>query len=159
MPAAALALSTDPSSSSRLRFPSLASLPSLSSTYAAAPASASARTPNAVPPVAAATTATAISLPSLIRAPRFRSSCCGGGTIVRLCERLQQFRHAVATASANFCTPSLLVAGARRKALGTVPISLRPFFAPTIMRRDHCAILRRCCREVEMRPRGSHVCR
>nr|BBF89921.1 hypothetical protein [Oryza sativa f. spontanea] len=51
---------------------------------------------------------------------------CGGGTIVRLCERLQQFRHAVATASANFCTPSLLVAGARRKALGTVPISLRP---------------------------------
>uniref|UniRef100_A0A0E0PK89 Uncharacterized protein n=1 Tax=Oryza rufipogon TaxID=4529 RepID=A0A0E0PK89_ORYRU len=32
-------------------------------------------------------------------------------------------------------------------------------FAPTIMRRDQYTILRRCCREVEMRPRGSHVCR
>jgi hypothetical protein len=32
-------------------------------------------------------------------------------------------------------------------------------FAPTIMRRDQYTILRRCCREVEMRPRRSHVCR
>nr|ABB46811.1 hypothetical protein LOC_Os10g07320 [Oryza sativa Japonica Group] len=32
-------------------------------------------------------------------------------------------------------------------------------FAPTIMRRDQYTILRQCCREVERRPRGSHVCR
>nr|BBF89618.1 hypothetical protein [Oryza glaberrima] len=108
MPAAALALSTDPSSSSRLRFPSLASLPSLSSAYAAAPVSASARTPNAVPPVAAATTPMAD-----------LSAVADKGT----------------------------------------PLPELMFFAPTIMRRDHCAILRRCCREVEMSPRGSHVCR
>ncbi|KAF0891485.1 hypothetical protein E2562_009898 [Oryza meyeriana var. granulata] len=53
---AAVTLSTSSSSSSRLRFPSPASLPSLSSAYAAA---ASARTPNAVPPMAAASAASA----------------------------------------------------------------------------------------------------
>ncbi|XP_052151384.1 copper chaperone for superoxide dismutase, chloroplastic [Oryza glaberrima] len=56
---AAVALSTNSSSSSRLRLPSPASLPSLSSAYAAAPASGSARKPNAVPPMAAAASATA----------------------------------------------------------------------------------------------------